>query len=189
MFGFFQTQLSTPWGHVRAVLTPLRGGTRRGPVQMRPSAGAFWLVPCVTVVRFHTQRDLRQLSLDLRLGSVHNPPPPLPPPPPRWVMSPAPLTDLWKSATPTPQHHKFKYRLFWNLFLYKKGTIYITFIKSFRIIKYNITLLQKFRASATIQVKNSQRRVNTVPFSQFNMFFFFKQRPVLHVPTTLTRQD
>lgn len=38
-----------------------------------------------------------------------------------------------------------------DLFLYKKGTIYITFIKSLSIIKYNITRLQKCQIPATIQ--------------------------------------
>lgn len=87
---------------------------------------------------------------------------------------------------PPPPNKTCSKSRFSNLFLYKKGTIYITFIKSFSIIKYNITLLQKFQIPATIQVK-LPRRVHTVSFSHFNSFF--KQRPVLHVPTTLTRQD
>lgn len=59
-----------------------------------------------------------------------------------------------------------------DLFLYKKGTIYITFIKSFSIIKYNITLLQKFQISATIQDK-LPIRVHTVSFFHFYFFLFF----------------
>lgn len=57
-----------------------------------------------------------------------------------------------------------------DLFLYKKGTIYITFIKSFSIIKYNITLLQKFQIPATIQDK-LPIRVHKVSFFHFNFFF------------------
>lgn len=63
----------------------------------------------------------------------------------------------------------FKLR-FWFI-LYKKGTIYITFIKSFSIIKYNITLLQKFQIPATIQDK-LPIRVHTVSFFHFNFFCF-----------------
>lgn len=56
-----------------------------------------------------------------------------------------------------------------DLFCIKKGTIYITFIKSFSIIKYNITLLQKFQIPATIQDK--------LPKSshRFILFHFFFQ--------------
>lgn len=51
----------------------------------------------------------------------------------------------------------------------KKGTIYITFIKSFSIIKYSITLLQKFEIPATIQDK-TPIRVHKV--HSFISFFF-----------------
>lgn len=56
-----------------------------------------------------------------------------------------------------------------DLFLYKKGTIYITFIKSFGIIKYNVTLLQKFEIPATIQDK-LPIEVHTVSFFHHNIF-------------------
>lgn len=153
------------------VLTPLGWINRRGPYKIRV---CWWT--SVTVTHFYASFFNFPLETPPDIQWHH------------WQ-------DLWKSTTPTPQPHTFKKCLFCNLFLYKKGTIYITFIKSFRIIRYNITLLQEIGAPATIQVKNSRRRVHTVPFSQFNMVlfflshFFFKQRPVLHVPTTLTRQD
>ena len=52
----------------------------------------------------------------------------------------------------------------------KKGTIYITFIKSFSIIKYSITLLQKFEIPATIHKIKLQYEFTSFSFSQF--FFF-----------------
>lgn len=68
---------------------------------------------------------------------------------------------------PSPQNNTSVLR-FWFI-LYKKGTIYITFIKSFSIIKYNITLLQKFQIPATIQDK-LPRRVHTVSFFFISFF-------------------
>lgn len=58
------------------------------------------------------------------------------------------------------------------LFLYKKGTIYITFIKSFSIIKYSITLLQKCEIPATIQ-DITPIRVHKVSFHYFFSCLFF----------------
>lgn len=53
-------------------------------------------------------------------------------------------------------------------FLYKKGTIYIiTFIKSFSIIKYSITLLQKCAIPLTIQDKPQSE------FTRFHLFISF----------------
>lgn len=108
----------------------------------------------------------------------------------RWFEPLTPTLSPQPQNCPLPQNETCSNCVF-DLFLYKKGTIYITFIKSFSIIKYNITLLQKFQIPATIQDK-LPIRVHTGSFFHFNSFFFFflfKQRPVLHVPTILTRQD
>lgn len=74
--------------------------------------------------------------------------------------------------TPSPPKMKHVQVAFLIYFCIKKGTIYITFIKSFSIIKYNITLLQKFQIPATIQDK-LPIRVHTVSFFHFNFFFHF----------------
>lgn len=91
--------------------------------------------------------------------------PPIHPPPPITITI---ITTTTHASSP-PNKTCSKSR-FSNLFLYKKGTIYITFIKSFSIIKYNITLLQEFQIPATIQVK-LPRGVHTVSFSHFNSVF------------------
>lgn len=82
---------------------------------------------------------------------------------------PSPHLLKIKSTPPTAPNETCSTCVF-DLFLYKKGTIYITFIKSFSIIKYNITLLQKFQIPATIQDK-LPIRVHKVSFFSFQLFF------------------
>lgn len=122
----------------------------------------------------HTARSCLQTFIGSQLDAQHG----------NWffharLIPSTPLTPLSKSTTPPPQkktvyfpQNKTSSNCVFDLFLYKKGTIYITFIKSFSIIKYNITLLQKFQIPATIQDK-LPIRVHTVSFFHFNFFFFF----------------
>lgn len=61
-------------------------------------------------------------------------------------------------------------------FLYKKGTTYIiTFIKSFSIIKYSMTLLQKCDIPATIQ-DTTPIRVHKVSYFSFFCVSFYNVR-------------
>lgn len=81
---------------------------------------------------------------------------------------------------------------FWVYFVYKKERKkrydLDTFIKSFSIIKYSITLFcRSLKFPQLYKIKLWW--VHKVFILSFLLFFFFKQRPVLHVPTTLTRQD
>lgn len=119
----------------------------------------------------HTARSCLQTFIGSQLDAQHG----------NWffharLIPSTPLTPLSKSTT-TPKktvyfpQNKTSSNCVFDLFLYKKGTIYITFIKSFSIIKYNITLLQKFQIPATIQDK-LPIRVHTVSFFHFNFFFF-----------------
>lgn len=130
------------------VLTPLREGNKRGPPgQMRASAvGSGWWRASQSHTLLHTAR-LASTVPRPPAGGHYRAPLPLPPSPTFSLVTSTTDTPV-KSQPPHPHNNtKFKNRLFWNLFLYKKGTIYITFIKSFRIIKYNITLLQEFSSS------------------------------------------
>ena len=83
----------------------------------------------------------------------------------------SPFPPSSPSLPPSPKMKHVPTCVF-DLFLYKKGTIYITFIKSFSIIKYNITLLQKFQIPATIQDK-LPIRVHTVHSFILTSFLLF----------------